>query len=312
MVTGATGALGSALVRQLEGEDVRVLVRDGDAFLDLMGDIDVDVWTGDLTSQEDIDQVIDDVDTVLHCPNVRYVDWGDLIGHTRRLIKAAEEEEKDVDIVYPGTIHVYGDAGPGPLTEDTPHEPKTRKGDIRLNIERQLREANSRGECRTTVARFPDLYGPGVLNTPAEWVFRPALEGKQVSWPGDLDAKREFVYVDDAARAMLELARSERSWGKAWHVPGPSTITARQFITHAFTASGKEPDMRAVGRGSWNLKGKLSKAKKQDMEIFYLYENPPLLDGTRWKDAFGPLEHRSYQSGIKAAVEWWRRRLASD
>ncbi len=307
LVTGATGSLGSAVVRRLAGQDLRVLVRDEGAFRERFPDIDVQVYEGDLSEQADIDRAIDDADTVFHCAGLPYIDWGSLIGHTIRLIKAAEEEVKVVDIVFPGNVHVYGDVGPGTVTEDQPHDPGTRKGDIRMNIERRLREANAEGECRTTVARFPDLFGPGVVSHCQERIFPAVLEGGPVTWPGDLDAQREFLYVDDAAAAMVRLAESDVPWGQAWHFPGPGTTTAREFITRAFEAAGTEPRLKSVGKASVALS--ISKEARQEQELFYLFERPPILDGSRWRASFGEPELMSYEEGIRRTVDWWREEL---
>jgi nucleoside-diphosphate-sugar epimerase len=304
LVTGATGSLGSALVRRLAGEDLRVLVRDGEAFEEAFPDLDVGVFEGDLSESEDIDRAIDDADAVFHCAGRPYFHWGDLIGHTRRLIKAAEEEVKVVDVVFPGNVHVYGDVGPGTVTEDQPHEPGTRKGTIRLNIERCLREANARGECRTAVARLPDLYGPGVTSRCQDRIFPNALKGRAVAWPGDLDAEREFVFADDAAEAMVRLSESEVAWGKAWHVPGPRATTAREFIELAFKAAGHDPVIKSTGQGSMKLS--LSREAKEEAELFYLFLRPPLLDGSMWRRAFGQWPARAYEEGLAATVEWWR------
>jgi len=308
LITGATGALGSALVRRLAGgDDVRVLVRSREAFREKLGGVDVRVFEGDLSESEDIDRAIDDVDTVFHCAGVPYFHWGDLIGHTRRLIQSAEEEEKVVDIVFPGNVHVYGDVGPGTVREDQLHEPGTRKGTIRANIERCLLTANTEGECRATVARFPDLYGPAVESPCQSRIFPDVLQGSPVTWPGDLDAEREFVYVDDAAAAMVTIAESEVAWGQAWHVPGPRTTTAREFITMVYETACKEPVLRTCGRTA--LKLSLSKDAKEEAEIFYLYTRPPILDGEKWHRTFGPHPATDYKEGVRRTVEWWSSRL---
>jgi nucleoside-diphosphate-sugar epimerase len=308
LVIGATGALGSALVRRLAGEDLRVLVRDVEAFEEQFGDIGVDARGGDLSNAEDIDRAIDDVDTVFHCACVPYFHWGDLVGHTRRLITAAEEEEKVVDIVFPGNVLVYGDVDGAIVREDQAHRPGTRQGTIRMNLERQLREANARGECRTTVARFPDLYGPGVESICQMRVFPEVVRGGNVGWPGDIDARREFIFVDDAAEAMVRLADSATAWGKAWHVPGPETTTARKFIETAFSVAGHEPQVKPVGWASMALGGLVKRDTKEEMELYYLFEKPPILDGSRWRQAFGPHPSRSYEEGIRRTVEWWKAR----
>jgi nucleoside-diphosphate-sugar epimerase len=307
LVTGATGSLGTTLVRHLQDWDLRVLVRDEEVFRERFPDVKADVREGDLSYVEDIDDAIDDVDTVFHCACMPYFHWGDLIGHTRRIITAAEEEEKVVDIVFPGNVLVYGDVGPGTVREDQPHEPGTKKGTIRVNVERQLREANARGECRTTIARFPDLYGPGVRSRCMRRIFPAALDGTTVSWPGDLEAEREFVHVDDAAAAMVHLAESQVSWGKAWHVPGPRTTTAREFIGMAFREAGHEPDLREALGMSINMKDRFTKDRKEEKELLYIYLRPPILEGSAWRKAFScDPPSTPYAEGLKGTVEWWK------
>jgi nucleoside-diphosphate-sugar epimerase len=298
------------MVRNLAQEDLRVLVRDGDHFEDLFPDLDVDLIEGDISEQEDIDMAIDDVDTVFHCVNATLFNWGDLIGHTRRLITAAEEEMKVVDIVFPGSIHVYGDVGPGTVRENQTHKPSSRKGDIRMNLERQLREANARGECRTTIARLPDLYGPGVMSPGQQRIFPAVVKGALVRWPGDLDVEREFIYVDDAAAAMARLGESQVGWGTAWHVPGPRTTTAREFVGLACTMAGTEPRLKSISRGS--LKRARSKDERQEAELFYLYKKPPILDGHKWRKTFGPYPATPYEKGLRSTVQWWREELDLD
>jgi nucleoside-diphosphate-sugar epimerase len=306
LVVGATGSLGSALVRRLEGEDLRVLVRSEEAFGERFGDMKVDIYEGDLSNEEDIDRAIDDVDTVFHCAGVPYFHWGDLVGHTRRLITAAEEEVKVVDIVFPANVLVYGDVGGGTVNEDQAHEPDTRKGMIRENLERQLREANTRGECRTTVLRFPDLYGPEVESRGQMRIFPEVVEGRTVTWPGDLEAEREFIFVDDAAEAMVRLAESNVAWGKSWNVPGPEITTAKKFIEMAFQMAGHEPDIKVVGKGSMHLSGLINRDTKEEIEMFYLFEHPPILDGSKWRKTFGDPPTTPYEKGIRQTVHWWK------
>ena len=293
-------------MRILEGEDLRVLVRSEETFRERFGDMKVDIYEGDLSNEEDIDRAIDDADTVFHCAGAPYFHWGDLVGHTRRLITAAEEEEKVVDIVFPANVLVYGDVGGGTVCEDQAHEPNTRKGTIRENLERQLREANARGDCRTTILRLPDLYGPEVESRCQMRIFPEVIEGGTVTWPGDLEADREFIFVDDAATAMIRLAESEVAWGKSWNVPGPRTTTAREFIELAYKQAGQEPDIRSVGKGSMRMNGLINRDTKEEIEIFYLFEHPPILDGSKWKKIFGDRPTTSYSKGIRQTVQWWK------
>lgn len=308
LVLGATGGLGSAIVRRLEGEELRVLVRDPLAFARTYPESGAEVVKGDLSRQEDIDRAIDGAGVVFHaaCPT-SYFNWGDLIGHTRRLVKSAEEEVERVDIVFPSNVWVYGRPDyPDNVKEDQPHAPVATKGTIQQNVERCIREANARGECRTTIARFPDLYGPRVVTRMADRVFKRAAQGSPVSWPGRLDAPRQLVYVDDAAEAMVRLSQSDRPWGEAWHVAGPGRVTPKELIETAFEEAGREPRIGESGQlGHW-LDGVVSTEAKLERELFYLFDAPVLLDATKFSRAFKWTPSTPYREGAKRTVEWWR------
>lgn len=314
LVLGATGGLGSAVLRRLEseGEPVRVLVRDGDDLRELHPRTNAEVVEGDLAVETDVDKAIDGARAVFHCAVPDFFNWGDLIGHTRRLVEAAEEEQERVDLVFPSNVWVYGRPDVDTVKEDAPRAPCSAKGTIQSNIERCLREACGRGECRIAVVRFPDLYGPGLACLAAERVFKRAAQGKAVQWPGPLDAKRELVFVDDAADALLIAARSERAWGEAWHVPGPAAITPRELISMAFQEAGHAPHVEEMGALSHRAKGFLSTEWKQEHELLYLYQKPLLLDGTRFRRAFGRLPATPYKEGVKRTMAWWKGRLEKE
>jgi nucleoside-diphosphate-sugar epimerase len=314
LVLGATGGLGSAVLRRLRPGEARVLVRDADEFWAVHPGEggDFDVLEGDLSSDIDVDHAIDGVGTVLHCASTSYFHWGDLIGFTRRVIKAAEEEEQRVDIVYPGGVLVYGAPLGEPVKESEDHAPCSRKGTIQANIERCLREANTTEGCRTTVLRTPDLYGPGFECLMAERLFKRAAAGKAVKWPGPLDVPREFVYVDDAAEAMLMLAGSDRAWGEAWHLPGPAAITPKDLATMAFEEAGHAPHVERMGALAHRMQGTLHADWKEEQELLYLFERPVLLDGTRFARMFGRVPSTPYREGVKRTMEWWKRRLEGE
>ena len=56
LITGATGAIGSALVRLLaaEGEEVRAFVRDEEKFKRLLPDISAEMITGNALNTDDV------------------------------------------------------------------------------------------------------------------------------------------------------------------------------------------------------------------------------------------------------------------
>ena len=118
-------------------------------------------------------------------------------------------------------------------------------------------------------------------------------------------------YLDDAAAAMVRLAESKIAWGKAWHVPGPDTTSAREFIELAYKEAGTEPDLRETGGVAISLGDRFTKDAKEEKEIYYMFLRPPILDGSGWRKSFGtPPPSTPYEDGLRATVQWWKAHVA--
>jgi hypothetical protein len=65
--------------------------------------------------------------------------------------------------VYISTTGVYGDAGGGDVSEQTPPAPRTDRAKRRLDAENRVREWCSQGHVRWVLLRVPGIYGPGRL-----------------------------------------------------------------------------------------------------------------------------------------------------
>ncbi|MBZ4241390.1 hypothetical protein LAN32_23450, partial [Mycobacterium tuberculosis] len=72
-------------------------------------------------------------------------------------IAAAKAER--ATIVLPGTVYNYGPDAFPVLVEDAPQHPSTRKGAIRVELERRLQDAAGQG-VRTIIVRAGDFFGP--------------------------------------------------------------------------------------------------------------------------------------------------------
>src|SRR6185312_6769525 len=72
LVTGASGFIGAALVRELHhrGDAVRVLVRRGSSLAALQG-ISVDAAEGDVTDAPSVERAVEGVDVVYHLAGIR-------------------------------------------------------------------------------------------------------------------------------------------------------------------------------------------------------------------------------------------------
>jgi nucleoside-diphosphate-sugar epimerase len=116
-------------------------------------------------------------------------------------------------LAIPGNVYNYGpDAGPA-ITEDAPQAPVTRKGAIRVEMERRLRAASEEG-AKVLILRAGDFFGPAAPNSALAWM---TLRGKgrvtAVFAPGRADVGHAYAYLPDLAETLARLADAEDRLG---------------------------------------------------------------------------------------------------
>lgn len=205
LVLGATGGIGGELARQLReaGWQVRALQRGLASASETRDGIH---WLqGDAMHRDDVLQAARGCAVIVHAVNPPgYRRWAELVlPMIDNTIAAACAE--GATIVLPGTVYNYGlDAYPAP-DEDAAQHPTTRKGAIRVELERRLQAATAHG-ARVIVVRAGDFFGPRVGNSWfAQGLVKPGRPPTSVILPGDPGVGHQWAYVPDVARTMLRL-----------------------------------------------------------------------------------------------------------
>lgn len=306
VVLGAGGSIGQAIARRaaLGGHRVRAVVRDPSGRSGLPPS--VEVYGADLLDADAVTRTCEGADAVVHAANVPYSDWPRLVPRLAENALRAAEAAGAV-LALPGNVYVYGRPRTRPVTEDHPMEPHTVKGTIRLRIERAYVQAHREGRVRVVIPRYPDFYGPNVVNDLFRPIFEGALSGKPCGWPVNADIPHEFILIDDAASAMLTLIQTPSAHGRAVHVPGPGKITAREFIRLAYETAGHVPKVRVYGRGLMRLVGLANRDVRSALEMMYLFGGSLLLDGSLYQSLTGSAPPATpYEEGVRRTLEWFR------
>jgi nucleoside-diphosphate-sugar epimerase len=163
------------------------------------------------------------------------------------------------------------------------------------------------GDVPVAIGRASDYFGPrGVDSTHGERFFPPLLAGKPVQVFGDVDLPHAVTYVPDFARALIELGRHDEALGEAWHVPTAPAVSQRAFAELAARVAGvPAPRLSRVTKPMLYLAGLFVPPAREMVEMAYEFEEPFLLDSSKFERAFGigptPLEE-----ALAATVAWWR------
>lgn len=312
VVIGAGGALGSAVVRRLtqEGRPVRALVPDADRAATALPP-GTEIIAGGAMSPESIHMACHDAGVVYHCVNVPYHRWEEVMPAATENILAGARGA-DALLVFPGDTTVYGSVAAGPATEDHPHAATGHKGMLRRHLEKRLTLAHKSGECRVVIPRYPDFYGPNVTNRVFGALFEAAVAGKTVHWPGRLDVAHSLVFVDDAAAAAIRLADAECAHGQVWHVASPDVLTGRAFLRMALMAAHSGSEVGVWTRGSLRLLSLLDAETREMLELLYAFEEPMVLDGSKFAEAFPDFGFTAHEVAVRKTVEWFRHRADED
>lgn len=273
-VTGATGMVGSALVRRLllRGDEVVVLVRDHDPQSEL-------IRSGTLNKVAVVNGALEDVTTLeralaQHLPDVVFHlgaqtqvgaavrqpldNFEANVRGTWNLLEACRRQSSGLRaVVVASTDKAYGDHGGVAYSEDMGLDGKYPYDASKVAAEIVVKSYRETYGLPLVTARCGNIFGPGDLN----WsrlipgTIRDALAGRRPVVRSDGTLVRDYFFVDDAAEAYLVLADHAAAAdanvvGHAFNFSADEPLTVLQVIARVGQALGQElvPEIKNEAR----------------------------------------------------------------
>ena len=303
-----TGPLGLAVIRTLRdrGEQVRAVNRSGVPSLP----DDVLITRADLSETDQAKAACRDGAVVYFCVQPPYTDWPALFPPLiENTIDAAAAE--NARLVVGDNCYMYGPTEK-PLTENLPYGATGRKGRTRAKMARKALQAHEAGRLEVTIGRASDFYGPHVtVSAVGERVFANALRGKPIPVLGDVDMRHTYTYIDDFADALVTVGDHDEAMGEAWHVPAADTITTREFIELVCETAGTETRIRSLPSWMFRVVSTFSGELKELRETMYMFEEPFVVDHSKFADAFGA-DPTPHDQAIEQTLDWYRSRESTE
>jgi len=202
-------------------------------------------------------------------------------------------------LIFFDNVYMYGKVS-GPMTEETPFNPCSKKGEIRAKIATTLINEWKSGALTAIIARSADFYGPDTRNgVPNLLVFEPFAQKKKASWLVNASVPHSLTYTPDAAQSLVQLAEQPTAWNQTWHVPtAPNALTGKEFIALAAKEFGIAPKYRVLSRPMLRVAGWFDPLVAESYEMLYQSDSPYLFDSTKFARAFG-FAGTSYAEGIR-------------
>ena len=239
LVTGATGFLGSAILRLLvsEGYDVRVLVREN-ADMRNLENFDVKVIKGDLQNTDSLKTAVNSCDQLFHVaadyrlwvPDPEKMHKTNIDG-TRNLIIAATDAGVE-KIVYTSSVATLGINEDGtPANETTPSSLRDMIGTYKRSkflAEQTVKELITKKSCPVTIVNPSTPVGPhDIKPTPTGKIILNTIRNRM---PAYTETGLNIVHVDDVAKGHL-LAMEKGEIGERY-ILGGDDMTLESIINY--------------------------------------------------------------------------------
>ncbi|WP_188260122.1 SDR family oxidoreductase [Azospirillum tabaci] len=304
LVLGATGGIGGHVARRLRnnGWTVRALARDPGKAGVQSG---LEWIRGDALSASAVAHAAQGASLIVHAVNPpAYRNWGKLVlPMLANTIAAARAN--GARILLPGTVYNYGPDAFPLLDESSPQTPLTRKGAIRVEMERRLRMASDKGDVRVLIVRAGDFFGPGAGNNWfSQGLVKPGRPLRSITYPGKAGVGHQWAYLPDVAETMARLAEREAQdafatfhMGGHWDEDGTRVMEAIRRVVG-------EPEL-PVRRFPWLLMTAASPFVplfRELVEMRYLWETPVRLNNARLTAELGAEPHTPLDEAVRATL----------
>ncbi|MDX6662689.1 MAG: hypothetical protein QOG09_791 [Solirubrobacterales bacterium] len=309
LVTGAEGFAGSWLARALLEEGASVVAYDrGDpntSGLELQGIADdVELVRGELTDGELLARTIagSGVDAVFHLGAQTIVGTANAsplptfesnIRGTWELLEACRAAGVRT-VVVASSDKAYGAHEQLPYREDAPLQPTYPYDVSKAAADLIARSYWHTYELPVAVTRFANLYGGGDLNFSRliPETALAAIEGRRPQLRSDGSPERDYLYVEDAARAYLAIAAAldeGRGRGEAFNAGGGEPHAVREIVELLGEIAGAplDPDFRGKGTPPGEI-------------------DRQYLDSTKLRETTGWEPQVDLREGLALTLDWYR------
>lgn len=247
-ILGAGGPISNALVKNLSAEGVPLRLVSRNPRPAMPG---TETLAADISDRDEAIRAIAGSSMVYLLIGLKYEVkvwqelWPRIMANTTEACKRTGAK-----LVFFDNVYMYGKVD-GPMTEQTPYNPTSKKGEVRARIATELMDEVKRGHLTAMIARSADFCGPADARHcfPNILVFEPFSKGSKASWLINDSVPHSLTFTPDAARGVAMLVGRDSAWNQLWHLPtGAPATNGKEFIQMAAENFGVGARYRVLNR----------------------------------------------------------------
>jgi len=327
LITGGAGFIGSAVIRHIINNTNHSVVNvdnltyagNLESLTSIQSDARYTFEQVDICDANEIKRVLNDhqPDIVMHLAAESHVDRSidgpgefiqtNIVGtyvlleETRDYWSNLDSDKKDnFRFHHVSTDEVYGDLeGTDDLfTEETPYAPSSPYSAAKASSDHLVRAWQRTFKLPTLITNCSNNYGP--YQFPEKLIpliILNALEGKDLPIYGNGKQIRDWLYVDDHARALLHVALTGKI-GETYNIGGHNELQNIEVVKTICSILGEL------------VPSKLDGIKQYGQLITYVNDRAGhdvryAIDATKIKNELNWIPNETFATGIKKTIQWY-------
>lgn len=235
LIFGGTGFIGQSLIRVIDFDrsKVTVLSRKSNISKEILGDKKTNIFStkGDVADLRLIKKLVRDKDIIFNFAGGGKMesiedplsDLKTTCTGSLNIFEACKKYNKKCKIIIVGSRLELGRVKKTPVKEDVVPHPTSFYGIHRYAVSQYARLYNELFGLRVVALRFSSVYGPRLSNNAGNVAIvndfiNKALKNDRILIYGDGSQLRDFLYIDDALRAMSNAVKYKEADGKVFNL----------------------------------------------------------------------------------------------
>jgi nucleoside-diphosphate-sugar epimerase len=192
-------------------------------------------------------------------------------------------------LVFFDNVYMYAKSAIPHMTEDSPIQPPSRKGEIRKELHYMLMNEVEKKNLTALIARAADFYGPYNKNSALSiMVAENFLKGKKAQTMGDIHKIHTYTYTPDAAKATAILGNTTDAFNQVWHLPTTKEkLTTMQWIELIAKELNTEAKVQKIPGWMLHVLGLFIPVMREFPEMLYQYDQDYVFDSSKFEKRFG-------------------------